>query len=51
MAHEETDFLDEIERELAALTTAGLVEENPHRTRAPSFTYSLDTVIRSHCSE
>jgi hypothetical protein len=51
MAHEETDFFDEIERELVALTTAGLVEGKPHRARASSFTYTLDTVIRSHCSE
>jgi hypothetical protein len=49
MAHEETDFFDEIERELVALTTAGLVEETPQREARlqPAFppTTKLKTVI------
>jgi len=45
MAHEEIDFLDEIERTLVALTTARLVEKRPQQTAVSSFTYARKTVI------
>ena len=57
MAHEKTDFFDEIERELVALTTAGLVEKQTAIAKkvvdkpAAALSTTFETVIRSHCSE
>jgi hypothetical protein len=49
MAHEEIDFLDEIERELVALTTAGLVggKPPPPKTSKAMPTSTLTTNLKT----